>query len=466
MSAILVPYNSAMRLGYGFNSYTQQLCINDAVRKADKTALSDKDLVENQDPALGISQVATYTSKYVSKISDVTDSLNISGALEIKLSAINASGSAKASFIDTDKFKDSDLNFLIQVRVTNYRLVPEDVTVFAPIDGLPTSQFTEVYGDSYISGFVEGGELNGLVSIKLADRTRATDIQAGASLSGNLPGGLGEASGNADVKIDKALANAKGETTISVSWSGGGDIKGDEIQEWNVENLQKAAIAFPPKVALCPQRIYVIVTKYKSLRSWQESMTKLGSPLDYENAGVYTSELLEAYIDYKNIWKQTRLDIEDLGKGDITLTKATKSDDMTKYAAELLANYKLQKDAYDAEMKRRRAGADAAANASTTTSAPPVNATGSSSSTFPGRMPQCCIPVQPNPMEPYEPTVFGLEKARQHCRNEMIKIVQEVDAIALDPTVALDSSRCWQYVHPAIFKLLLPVSPIAWLCLL
>ncbi|KAE8196642.1 hypothetical protein CF336_g2528 [Tilletia laevis] len=31
MSLLLAPYNNAMRLGQGFNSYTQQICIDDAV---------------------------------------------------------------------------------------------------------------------------------------------------------------------------------------------------------------------------------------------------------------------------------------------------------------------------------------------------------------------------------------------------------------------------------------------------
>lgn len=31
MSLLLAPYNNAMRLGQGFNSYIQQICIDDAV---------------------------------------------------------------------------------------------------------------------------------------------------------------------------------------------------------------------------------------------------------------------------------------------------------------------------------------------------------------------------------------------------------------------------------------------------
>lgn len=38
-----------------------------------------------------------------------------------------------------------------------------------------------------------------------------------------------------------------------------------------------------------------ILTKYTSLRSFHEA-TNRGSPLDYENAGIYTSSLLDAYM--------------------------------------------------------------------------------------------------------------------------------------------------------------------------
>ena len=44
MSVMLVDYNSAMRLGMGFNSYTQQLCVNDVVRKPGNVKATERDL--------------------------------------------------------------------------------------------------------------------------------------------------------------------------------------------------------------------------------------------------------------------------------------------------------------------------------------------------------------------------------------------------------------------------------------
>lgn len=106
------------------------------------------------------------------------------GSLAIKVDAIGASGKAEGHYFDSNIFKDSDINYLIQVKVTNQKLVANDVTQFVPIRNVQPSQFTEVYGDSCklthntmsaryadtgtdISGFLEGGIFNALISVKL-----------------------------------------------------------------------------------------------------------------------------------------------------------------------------------------------------------------------------------------------------------------------------------------------------------
>ena len=40
---------------------------------------------------------------------------------------------------------------------------------FSPVGGIPSTDFTSVYGDAFISGFTQGGEFTALVSIKLRD---------------------------------------------------------------------------------------------------------------------------------------------------------------------------------------------------------------------------------------------------------------------------------------------------------
>lgn len=67
------PYNNAMRLGQGFNSFTQQLCMLDAVGKQSVAVVDNSAAEEYGDqPPLGISQIVSYSSKFVDKVSDVT----------------------------------------------------------------------------------------------------------------------------------------------------------------------------------------------------------------------------------------------------------------------------------------------------------------------------------------------------------------------------------------------------------
>lgn len=56
----------------------------------------------------------------------------------------------------------------------------------------------------------------------------------------------------------------------------------------------------------------------------------------------------------------------------------------------------------------------------------------------------------------YEACISGLEKARNDCRMEMLKIVKEVDEVTKDPTIAIQPDRDCGYLSPAIFRRLLP----------
>jgi hypothetical protein len=81
-----------------------------------------------------------------------SNSLSISGSLQIKIEAIGGGGQASASFLDSNKFKESDINYFIQVHVTNQHLTAPDLTEFTSIPNVPSSEFNRVYGDFFISG--------------------------------------------------------------------------------------------------------------------------------------------------------------------------------------------------------------------------------------------------------------------------------------------------------------------------
>lgn len=60
----------------------------------------------------------------------------------------------------------------------NQTVTDNALTEFAPIDNLPAEKFTEVYGDTFISGFQEGGEFNAVISIKVKDKNQVENIKA------------------------------------------------------------------------------------------------------------------------------------------------------------------------------------------------------------------------------------------------------------------------------------------------
>ncbi|QMW38422.1 hypothetical protein G4B11_001658 [Aspergillus flavus] len=450
MSPLTAPYNDSMRIGSGFNSYTQQLRVNDAVIKENKTVLTDKDLRGNSTGnANTISQQVTFTSKFVEHASDITEALNISGALEIKYQGMGAKAAGcislplsvyvfcilmEAAYLDSSKVKESDINYFVQVKVVNQQLIADDATKFNVIPNIPVTddkRFTEVYGDSYISGFLEGGEFNALLSIKLNNKENATKVKGALSVELSKAGfGI---SGQAEGDFNKSEIAQNSETSITVSWAGGGDIRDDEtkVEGWTIESMAKAAFAFPDRVRHTPQRTHAVITKYSALRSYQLLSNK-GSPLDYENAGVYTNSLLESYLDYKDIWKAIGILSADYGqKKTILEVPAT----ATETAKEIQA------------MKTEFAAISS--------------------------KPQDQFSHIPE--NPYPGTLVGLEKARRDCRSQMIRIVKEVspvlidagtdavvltfqvDAVADDPSFATDFNRVGIYLSPLLFRQLLPI---------
>lgn len=425
-----------MRLGQGFNSFTQQICIDNAVvgisdpedsqpfvpknpvaddPSAPVTTSPNKKPIEeiiNDGPTTTVrypSQIVTYTSKYVSKLSDVSNDLNVSGSLSIKYGEISGGGSG--SYVNTETFQQSDINFLITVKVINQTINIKDQLQFWPLAGKAASTydpqtFTNIYGDSFISGFQEGGQLSAIVSIKALDSSNMTQIKANAHLA--LQVGAGEVKAQADVDMMKKELNRQSEINITVNWSGGGQIKDNEKQ-WTIETLQEAAAKFPDLVANCPQRTHAILTKYTALRGylqWRQANTL--QPLDYEVASLYTSELLDVYMGYKKCWKDIQEMLQDLESEEDSAHALIKSPP--------LASRITMPQVYDN-----------------------------------GKW------VEGEVLDRYEPNFTGLDLALRHCRRLMVRIVDENDAISRDPTVAVDQTRPIAYLRPQIFRQLLPV---------
>jgi hypothetical protein len=74
----------------------------------------------------------------------------INAAFAIKYDAFDAKG--KIGFLNTSKVKESDVTFLITVKVVNQVIHDHSLTQFQPIEGVEAKDFADVYGDCFVSG--------------------------------------------------------------------------------------------------------------------------------------------------------------------------------------------------------------------------------------------------------------------------------------------------------------------------
>ncbi|KAI1109969.1 hypothetical protein F5Y14DRAFT_444299 [Nemania sp. NC0429] len=338
----------------------------------------------------GPSQTVTYTSRFVDRLSDVMDDMCVSGSLSIKAGKVGGSG--KGSFVDSDKFKESDLNFYISVKVVNQTINFKDALVFNPLRSVDQNNFREVYGDSFISGFIEGGEFNAIVSMKILNKAKKTDIQAEAKIA--LTAGAVQIEAQANVGIARSNIETNTETTIQVFWSGGGHIKPME-QQWDIQSLMAAAARFPDLVAECPQRTYAILTKKPA------SYT----PLQYENAQIYTNTLLDAFVSYKALYKRLGEHIFGVQGKTLEVIQWTVSQMGVKDEDTGLYPYIERNSNFEASIK-------------------------------------------------------GLSDARTAIRRQMARIVNEVDAIEKDPKLATDEDHTEPYQSPIAFEARIPVVEV------
>ncbi|KAH7473499.1 hypothetical protein FOMA001_g11835 [Fusarium oxysporum f. sp. matthiolae] len=407
MALMLAPYNGAMRLGMGFNSYTQTLCVNDVVRKPGNIPAAETDLRAAQltqktdaatfkskqitagtqqdqpqevlDGASGtisrvvvdgqkeVSQVVSWEASFIENGSEVLKKLDVSGALSIKMAGMGQL-SGKAAFVDSTDIKNADIKYLVHVKVTNQRLIADNITEFAPIDYIEPGQFTEIYGDCFISGFIEGGEFDALVTVTTEETIKKNSLSGGLELGANISGF--DVSGQVHGGVENNSNDKKARTKISA-----------------------------------------VLTKYTSLRSYHEQ-TRKGSPLDYENAGVYTAALYDAYTDYKMMWGQIHTMIGGFNTNEIRLFTREALTIPKDFVEDMKKDQENKKTHYNERVKAREEAENAAALAPYTPN-----------KTRDDKPIEKPLPI--NKFEPYKADIFGLEKAAHDCRFEMIKIVRE-----------------------------------------
>ena len=367
----------------------------------------------------GPSQTVTYASKFVDRLSDVTDDMSVSGSLSIKAAKIGGSG--RGSFVDSDKFKQSDLNFYISVKVINQTINFKDALVYNPLRSVDKANFQEVYGDSFTSGFLEGGEFNAIVSMKILNKAKLTDIKAEAKVA--FTAGPIDVTAEANVGIARSNIETNTETTIQVSWCGGGHIKPME-QQWDIQSLMAAASRFPDLVADCPQRTYAILTKYDTLRSFVAQKPGTYTPLQYENAQIYTNALLDSFMSYKALYKKLSEQIFNVQAKTLEITTWDKKD------------------------------------ATVPTNAPETVVTGSDAATtqqvIHKKNSETGLYPYVEDLSHFDASIKGLSDARKAIRRQMARIVNEVDLMEKDPKKATDEDHEEPFQSPVTFETRLP----------
>ena len=258
-------------------------------------------------PHKNVVQIVTYSSRMVDNVSDIVQALNISSSASIKYGTIKGAGSA--SIVNENKVNQSDLNYIVTVKVTNETSPVADKMTFNPIPEMDNKNFTDVFGDCFISGFTEGGEFSAIVSIKVSDKSKISAVKAAAEAEIAIAAAPGLEVGTKN-SFDKSKSDVwdDTETTISVNWAGGGDLKPAD-EKWDLATVVDVATRFPHLVQTCAQRTSAVLTRYTSLRSFNEANARNPAEdkyriLDYDLCSLYTQDLFSAFLAYKNIWAE------------------------------------------------------------------------------------------------------------------------------------------------------------------
>ena len=93
-------------------------------------------------------QSVTYSSWQINNISEIADSLNVSAYALVKYATVEAN--ANTAMIHESTLHDSQLNYMVSVKVTNESASDQELMEFQPIEGIPPESFTQVWLDQHV----------------------------------------------------------------------------------------------------------------------------------------------------------------------------------------------------------------------------------------------------------------------------------------------------------------------------
>ena len=133
-----------------FNNATMIADNNATIIKQVSTAQSGQLYSLPTGPVITPNQSVTFSARAVDNISDIMDALNISASMSIKYGTIHGNGSA--AYVNENKVLSSQMNYIVSVKVNNNAVTDPETMDFQPIEDVPPENFTELYGDCFISG--------------------------------------------------------------------------------------------------------------------------------------------------------------------------------------------------------------------------------------------------------------------------------------------------------------------------
>lgn len=347
------------------------------------------------------------------------------------------------AYVDSSKVKESDISFFVQVKVVNQHLVADNLTKFNAIANVPAKdnkRFTDIYGDSFVSGFLEGGEFNALLCMKVGDKSKVKDIKGSLSLSlekagfgvtGKAEGGYEakDQASHVETSITSVLAVRSPRPSADhyrVSWTGGGEIRKSSSTGWTIESMAAAAFGFPERVRRCPQRtqyVFAFIEPSQAMLALtddkQRDSDQVHGPevIPEHNQQGDTSGLRECWCVHHFLTGSLHGLQGDLEKHSEKYGKPCSSYSVVKWELTVTVT---EDHGLNSTILIKRDAADQA-------SKDIQKMKEKFSSLLKGQEPAPTFSHIPD--EAYEPTLIGLETARLDCRFQMIRIVEEVGII-------------------------------------
>ncbi|SCO90002.1 uncharacterized protein FRV6_14130 [Fusarium oxysporum] len=431
MATQLVPYNTAMKLGSGFNSFTQTLCVDNAVvREPNNKGSGD---VRQKQSEEEVPQSVIYKTSIIEKSTDVTDEMNINGAFNIKYDQLTADGSGK--FINTNKIKESDVNIMVSVKVVNQIIYDHSLTKFNSI-----TKFKDVSQKR----LQEGGEFLAVISIKAKNRDEAHNIAADARIAYTRNKSPAPESDKKEFMLDinakfdkiKNDIAAENEVSVSVMWSGGGQHLKEQKKDWDFDTMKDVALI------------------YTALRSFHE--TQAFDLPRYDKTGTYTNVLHEAYLDYKAILSTIQVLAFEVSEGKKALIENFRVQEAIDAAKVIADKWREARSEKSTQEPTPGTGPESTEGSEVMVPGPEADLDTKNEKAPPLPKPKTC--QSPGLDKAFPPTITGLEEARLKCRFNMTRIIEEIDNITVKPEIATDETRPSPYLSPFLFKLLLPLG--------